>query len=135
MNPDDPPDALLQRWQAAWPQALAVWSRYTRLGHPQLCASRVEAAKEGLDGSFAMIRLKDQRIVVDLEGVRALGLEDYALEILAHEIGHHVLVPANMTDQFRLLARIRAALPTLERHAPMVANLYADLFINDRLQR
>lgn len=130
-----PPDALLQRWQEAWPRALETWSRYTRLGDPSLCASRVEAAREGLNGSFAMIRLKDQRIVVDLESVRELGLEDYALEILAHEIGHHVLVPASVTDQFRLLARIRAGLPTLERHAPMVANLYADLIINDRLQR
>lgn len=130
-----PADLLLQRWQDAWPQALHTWSRYTRLGDPRLCASRVEAASEGLDGSFAMIRLKDQRVVIDLERVRELGLEDYAVEILAHEIGHHVLVPANVSDQFRLLARMRSALPTLGQHAPMVANLYADLFINDRLQR
>lgn len=128
-------DTLLARWQAAWPQALAVWSRYTRLQLPQLCESRVEAAREGLAGSFAMIRLKDQRIVIDLPAIAALKLEDHAVEILAHEIGHHVLVPGNMTDQLRLLARIRAGLPTLERHAPMVANLYADLLINDRLQR
>lgn len=128
-------DALLQRWQAAWPQALATWSRYTRLVDPRLCASRLEASREGLTGSFAMIRLDDQRIVVDLEGVRRLGLDDYAVEVLAHEIGHHVLVPANVTDHVRMLARMRAGLPTLEQHAPMVANLYADLIINDRLQR
>ena len=128
-------EVLLRRWRDAWPQALETWSRYTRLGDPRLCASHVEAASEGLTGSFAMIRLKDQRVVVDLESVCELGLEDYAVEILAHEIGHHVLVPANVTDQFRLLARIRAGLPTLERQAPMVANLYADLIINDRLQR
>lgn len=126
---------LLARWQAAWPQALAVWSRYTRLQLPQLCASQVEAAAEGLDGSFAMIRFKDQRIVIDLQAIHELRLEDHAVEILAHEIGHHVLVPGNMTDQLRLLARIRAGLPTLESQAPMVANLYADLLINDRLQR
>jgi len=128
-------ESLLARWQTAWPQALAVWSRYTRLQLPHLCESRVEAAKQGLEGSFAMIRLKDQRIVIDLSAIAALRLEDHAVEILAHEIGHHVLVPGNMTDQLRLLARIRAGLPTLERHAPMVANLYADLLINDRLQR
>ena len=127
-------DPLL-RWRAAWPEALAVWSRFTRLRDPHLCASQVEAAAEGLTGSFAMIRFRDQRVVVDLEQVHALGLDDYAREILAHEIGHHVLAPATVTDQFRLLARIRHALPTLERHAPMVANLYTDLFINDRLQR
>jgi hypothetical protein len=126
---------LIERWRAAWPQALAAWSKFTRLRDARLCESRVDAAQEGLSGSFAMIRLFDQSVVVDLETVYGLGLEDYAVEILAHEIGHHVLAPANATDQFRLLARLRRALPTLERHAPMVANLYTDLIINDRLQR
>ncbi len=126
---------LLERWRAAWPPALALWSPWLRLGEPSLCGLSVEAAKEGLNGSFAMIRLVDQRVVVDLEQVCAYGLEDYAREVLAHEIGHHVLAPASVTDQFRLLARIRAGLPTLEAHAPMVANLYADLLINDRLAR
>jgi hypothetical protein len=134
MTPTDG-HGLLARWQAAWPQALAIWSRYTRLQSPHLCESRVEAARQGLEGSFAMIRLKDQRIVIDLQAIATLKLEGHAVEILAHEIGHHVLIPGNMTDQLRLLARIRAGLPTLERQAPMVANLYADLLINDRLQR
>lgn len=134
-QPTSAMQALLARWQAAWPEALAVWSRYTRLQWPQLCESRVEAAQQGLQGSFAMIRLKDQRIVIDLPAIATLQLEDHAVEILAHEIGHHVLVPGNMTDHLRMLARIRAGLPTLEAQAPMVANLYADLLINDRLQR
>ena len=82
-----------------------------------------------------MIRLVDKSVVIDLEEVAAIDLDDYAVEILAHEIGHHVLAPASATDSFRLIARLRAALPTLERHAPMVANLYTDLLINDRLQR
>jgi hypothetical protein len=126
---------LIERWRAAWPQALTAWSKYTRLHDARLCASQVEAAKEGLTGSFAMIRLLDQSVVIDLETTHQLGLDDYAVEILAHEIGHHVLAPATATDQFRLLARMRSALPTLERHAAMVANLYTDLYINDRLQR
>ncbi|MDO8032357.1 VWA domain-containing protein [Janthinobacterium sp. SUN128] len=126
---------LIDRWRAAWPEALAAWSKFTRLRDPNLCASRVEASKQGLSGSFAMIRLLDQSVVVDLPLVTELGLDDYALEVLAHEIGHHILAPGSASDQFRLLARMRRALPTLEQHAPMVANLYTDLFINDRLQR
>lgn len=126
---------LLTRWQKAWPEALAVWSQFTRLSDPRLCTSTVAAAKEGLSTSFAMIRLADQSVVVNLEAVRELGLEDYAVEVLAHEIGHHVLAPANASDHFRLLACIRKGLPTLEKHAAMVANLYTDLLINDRLQR
>ncbi|MEG0184687.1 MAG: hypothetical protein RR704_14670 [Stenotrophomonas sp.] len=125
----------LQPWREAWPQALATWSRFTRLQDPQLCDTRMQAAAEGLTGSFAAIRLADQRIVIDVQEVQRLRLQPHALEILAHEIGHHVLAPATASDHARLLARIRHALPTLEAHAPMVANLYTDLLINDRLQR
>lgn len=128
-------DALLAQWRTAWPQALASWSRYTRLHDALLCRTTVAAAAEGLAGSFAMIRLADQSVVIDMEAICKFGLQDYAVEILAHEIGHHVLAPASATDQFRLLARMRRALPTLEDKAPMVANLYTDLCINDRLQR
>lgn len=129
------PEDVLARWRAAWPHALAAWSRHTRLQQPRLCESRVEAVGEGLQGSFAMIRLRDQRIVIDVPEIQRLGLQDYGVEILAHEIGHHVLVPGNMTDHLRMLSRIRVGLPTLESQAPMLANLYADLLINDRLQR
>ncbi len=128
-------EARLARWRAAWPQALACWSRFTRLHDARLCGTSVEAAAQGLTGSFAMIRLADKSVVIDLEATARLGLDDYAVEILAHEIGHHVLAPATAADSFRLIARLRAGLPTLERHAPMVANLYTDLLINDRLQR
>lgn len=128
-------EVRLAHWRAAWPEALAAWSRYTRLRDPRLCASTVAAAQEGLSGSFAMIRLLDQSVVIDLESVREHGLDEYALEILAHEIGHHVLAPGSASDHFRLLARIRRGLPTAEQHAALVANLYTDLCINDRLQR
>lgn len=135
MSEAQPATDTLARWQAAWPDALAAWSRFTRLRDPRLCESRVEAANEGLTGSFAMIRLFDQRVVIDLPEVERLELTDHAVEILAHEIGHHVLAPATATDHARLLARLRHALPTLEAQAPMVANLFTDLLINDRLQR
>lgn len=128
-------DRLLARWRAAWPTALACWSRYTRLHEPHLCATSAQAAKEGLAGSFAMIRIVDQGVVIDMQAIHTLGLQDHAVEILAHEIGHHVLAPGSATDHFRMLARIRHALSTLESNAPMVANLYTDLCINDRLQR
>jgi hypothetical protein len=127
--------ATLARWRAAWPVALATWSKYTRLRDPLLCTTSIKAASQGLRGSFAMIRLLDQSVVIDLQTTRQFSLDDYAVEILAHEIGHHVLAPATAGDQFRLLARIRRGLPTLERHAPLVANLFTDLLINDRLQR
>jgi len=127
--------SLRDRWLAAWPRALACWSRHTRLREPLLCLEEKAAVAEGLQGSFAMIRLRDQAIVVNLAEVAVRNLGDYAVEVLAHEIGHHVLAPATLTDHLRMLARMQRALPTLEAHAPMLANLYTDLLINDRLQR
>ena len=126
---------LLSQWKLAWPKALAVWSRFTRLSDPRLCLTTVEAAKEGMSGSFAMIRLFDKAVFINLEEVSKLDLDNYAIEVLAHEIGHHILAPANPNDHFLLMARIRKALPTQEHQAAMVANLYTDLLINDKLQR
>ncbi len=124
-----------RQFEEAWPRALAVWSKFTRLRPPMLCPTTKAAEKEGLTSSFAMIRLADQAIVINLEEVERHGLGDYATEVLAHEIGHHVLAPATLTDHTRMIARMRHALPTIEQEAPMVANLYTDLLINDRLQR
>jgi hypothetical protein len=126
---------LQQRWQHAWQEALAVWSRFTQLGDPRWCFTKAEEKKEQLTSSFAMIRLNDHAVVISLRQVVKLGLTEYPREILAHEIGHHVYAPADLSDNARLLARIRAALGSWKRHAGMVANLYTDLLINNRLQR
>jgi hypothetical protein len=129
------PHPLLEVWSAAWPDALAAWSRFTKLGAPTFCTTRAEEEREGLTGSFAMIRLLDHRIVISLRQVQDLKLDGFATEVLAHEIGHHVWAPGNPRDNARMLARIRRGLPSREGYAAMVANLYTDLLINDRLQR
>src|SRR6185295_11926206 len=41
----------------------------------------------------------------------------------------------SLTEHARMIARMRWSLPTVEKQAPVVANLYTDLLINDRLQR
>lgn len=128
-------DTVRDEWHRQWPAALALWSRFTRLREPLLHNTTEQARKAGLDGSFAMIRLTDQLVVIDLQQVVEHNLADLALEIMGHEIGHHILCPATLTDQGRMLARMRWALPGVENTAPAVANLYADLHINDRLQR
>ena len=132
---DNAIQALQAQWAAQWPAALAAWSRYTRLSEPRWRLSNAEAKSEGLTESFAMIRLNDQAVVVNLAEIQRLGLAKYAVEILAHEIGHHVFCPADLTDNARMIARLRRGLPGVERLAPMVGNLYTDLLINDRLQR
>ncbi|HJZ54752.1 MAG TPA: hypothetical protein VKE74_07315, partial [Gemmataceae bacterium] len=131
----DPIELAREKWLAAWPEALAIWSRFTKLREPNLCLTTEVAKKEGLTDSFAMIRLTDQAVVVNVEEVVENGIEDFPLEVLAHEIGHHVYVPGSLLEHGRMLARVRRGLPQREDYAPLVANLYADLLINDRLQR
>jgi hypothetical protein len=128
-------DELAATWQARWPEALRAWGRFIVLHDPRLCRSTKQAGAEGLTGSFAMFRLGDRSVVLDLQQVVELGLTELPVEVLAHEVGHHVLCPADLADGGRLLSRMRQALPGLEQHAPMIGNLYADLLINDRLQR
>ena len=128
-------EALRARWSAGWREAADLWSRFTMLREPHWCTQPGEAAAEGLTSSFAMIRITDHTIVIDLALVQQLGLGDFEKEVVAHEVGHHVYCPADVSDEARMMARIRAALPTQEAHAGLVANLYSDLLINDRLQR
>lgn len=128
-------ESLKTLWQEAWPQAIADWSPYIQLHQPTWCLSAEDEKRESLSGSFAMIRLVDHAVVISLKQIAEQGLDEFAQEILAHEIGHHVYCPADLTDNARLLARIRRGLPGCESYAPMIANLYADLLINDYLQR
>lgn len=126
---------LINEWRACWDNALLAWSRFTKLHEPRWLFKESEEKKEGLAGSFAMIRLTDHSVVISLRQIREKGLDKFATEILAHEIGHHVYAPADLRDNARLLARITAGLPSMEHHAPLVSNLYTDLLINDRLER
>ncbi len=125
----------LSHWQQQWHSALRLWSEHLQL-HEPLWLFDVEASKAaGLTESFAAIRLTSQRVMVNLQEVAERNLSDCSLEILAHEIGHHVYAPANMTQHLQLLCVIRLALPSVEHLAPLVANLYTDLLINHHLQR
>jgi len=129
------PTDLRDAWAARWPEAMALWSDYVRLSEPIWCLDRAAAQRESLSASFAMIRLDDHAVVLNLEEIAERGLDDFALEVMGHEIGHHILCPADLADHARLLLRTRKGLPGREERAPQIANLYADLLINDHLQR
>ncbi len=124
------------RFRDAWPRALVSFSPYTRLAPPILCRTPEDEKREGLQGSFAMIRMTDERIVIGLSQIVELALSEHAHAILSHEVGHYVHAPGTLLEHVRLHDRIRRTLPTeLRSHAGLVANLYTDLLLNDRLQR
>jgi hypothetical protein len=128
--------SLEELWRTVWPQALATWSTYTMLRAPVFFDSDQAAKASGLAGQIAAIRLHDQTVMVNLQQIRRRWLADLALPILAHEIGHHVYVPGNLADNARMIAAIKPVLFGLAQDtAHLVANLYADLLLNDRLQR
>lgn len=122
-------------WQALWPQALALWSPHLRLHEPLWLQQDDDIHKQDFQGKIAAIKLTDQRVLVNLAAIESKQLQDYALEILAHEIGHHVYAPANMKQQLQLLSCIHQSLPGAEQHSAFVANLFSDLLINHHLQR
>jgi hypothetical protein len=123
-------------WLEAWPKALEAWSKLTQLRDPIFFGSDREAQSEQMAGQIAAIRLVDQMVMINLAQIEERRLGAHALAILAHEIGHHVYVPGNLADNARLLAAVLPVLKGLSGDVPaMVANLYADLLVNDRLQR
>lgn len=126
---------LAQAWHARWPEALRAWGRFVTVHRPTLCTTAEQARAAGLSGSFASFLLDERRVLVDLAQIDARGLGDLPVEVLAHEVGHHVLCPGDLADHGRLLVRTRSGLPGQTEHAPMIANMYADLLINDRLHR
>ncbi|HRW18220.1 MAG TPA: hypothetical protein P5181_05185 [Dermatophilaceae bacterium] len=129
LRPGEATDALRERFAEAWPQALALWGPALRLHDPDL-----HPAGRG-EPTLAWFSLGDASVSVDLAEVSRLGLDDLAVPILAHEIGHHVLAPATRTDNALVLARVRAGLGDRPRHGAMVANLWCDTLVNDRLRR
>ena len=129
MTAPDGVDPLAERWRAAWPEALAAWGRFVRLRPPVL-----HEAPQGV-GSFAWFSTVDVEVGVDLDRVRREGLQDHAVAVLAHEVGHHVLSPADLATSARLVARVRAGLVDRDDDAGLIANLWSDLLVNDRLQR
>jgi len=131
-----PVPPLQEQWRAVWPQALASWSPYVMLREPMFFETDQDAKSQQMSGQIAAIRLVDQSVMVNLATIRTRQLEKLALPILAHEIGHHVYVPGNLADNARMIAAMQPVLFGLPKDtAHMVANLYGDLLLNDRLQR
>ncbi len=119
---------FVEGWKSQWNDALSLWSDYVKLSQPKFVNDKDS-------GSFASIRLTDHQVILSMPEIQKYKLEDYGLEIMGHEIGHHIYCPGDLTDQGRLVYIIQTAMPRYEHLASMIVNIYEDLFINDRLKR
>ncbi|WP_411821625.1 VWA domain-containing protein [Leptospira sp. 'Mane'] len=126
---------IVDLWQKKWPEALQLWSDYVKLSSPNFILTKDMEEKEGFTTSFAAIRLTDHKVLLSLRKIKELELEDYPLEIMGHEIGHHVYCPGDLADHGKLIYLIQTAMPRFEHVAGLIVNVYTDLFINDHLKR
>lgn len=126
---------FVKNWEILWNEALKLWSDYVKLTPAKFLFTASEEKTEGLTGSFAAIRLLDHRVLLSVEQIKKYNLEDYPLEIMGHEIGHHVYCPGDLADQAKLIYLAGLALPRLEHLTSTIVNVYEDLYINDHLKR
>ncbi|GAB3587332.1 hypothetical protein [Calidifontibacter terrae] len=122
---------LRARWQQAWPAALACWGGMLRLSEPVLLLDEPSTTVPEL----AWFSIDEVRATVNLRKAIELGIADQPLPVLAHEIGHHVLAPTDLTGLARMVQRCRRGLVDRDDRAAEMANLWSDLLINDRLTR
>ncbi|WP_295702700.1 hypothetical protein [Lapillicoccus sp.] len=123
--------ADVDRWLAAWPEALALWGRGLRLQAPVLLTDPPREHRDDL----AWFDLRAMDVTVNLRQMGRLGLLDTPLPVLAHEVGHHVLAPADRTTSTKIVARCAKGLVDRPRLAPVLGNIWSDTLINDRLHR
>lgn len=122
---------VIARWESAWPEALSQWGSGLRLGDPVLLVDPPRRQKEAL----AWFDLSAFTVTINLAKMEQLGLLDRPVPILAHEIGHHVLAPADRMTSARIIARCSRGLVDMPSLAAPTSNMWTDTLINDRLQR
>jgi len=123
---------IKDNWLKIWPEALRIWSKYIKLREPIFILNNKEVVKYGLTNIPAAVSMADLGVNVNLIVVEKLKLEDFALMILAHEVGHHVLCPNNLVNMARMINLMKPVFGNIEQ-TRIMENLYGDLLINDRL--
>ncbi len=107
--------------EAAWPSALARWSRFVMMGDPEITESL---------RSVAQIHLGTRLVSLDGPMIIERGLLDSVEAILAHEVGHHVRYPGTLAVSARL-QMIEKSIIALEDYS--LINIFTDLLINEHL--
>ena len=109
-----------------WPRAQAHWSAFLLLSPPVDGSTDPEQKMP----SVAQIDLASRQVHIHVPRIVENGLLGSLEAILAHEVGHHVRYPANLSVDARLRLLERPLLP-LPGYS--TTNLFTDLLINQHL--
>lgn len=114
-----------------WTRAGSVWTDDLRLRDPTMLETPEQATAHHAAGSLASINALTYETLLNLHHMRERNLDEFLYTFMAHEIGHHAITPAGMTNQMRYLAAARVMVHSGDVHR--YVNLALDLLINDIL--
>jgi len=102
--------------------------------NPPIILTEEEAISRGLADEIAAISIATNEIFVNGKNLEERVGKEHLPRILAHEALHYKEFPFNLRNYIRLIGYADLVTRNL-RHAEIIENLYADLYVNTRAYR
>ncbi|WP_027717449.1 vWA domain-containing protein [Desulfovirgula thermocuniculi] len=130
---------------ACWEEAKKPWG-FVQLRRPVVYWDP-EAARQAMGTQLAFFNFVEKNTLVNYPALEARGAGEYLVELLSHEIGHHMAIPADPPSDALLLHAAYRGLGLYElpedderlarghREAVFWVNLFADVIVNTVLYR
>lgn len=128
-----------------WEQAKKPWG-FVQLRRP-VVYWEPEAARQAMGTQLAFFNFAEKNTLVNYPALEARGAGEYLVELLSHEIGHHMAIPADPPSDALLLHAAYRGLGLYDlpedderlvrghREAIFWVNLFADVIVNTILFR
>ena len=114
--------------EAMWRRAGKIWTDALLLRPPIMLDTLEQARRYNAADTLASINALTFETLLNLEHMRSKGVEAFLFTFMAHEIGHHAIAPAGLTNHMRYVAAASHAVFNTDPH-PYI-NLALDLLIN-----
>ncbi len=112
-----------------WQRAGQIWLDELFLRDPFMIETSEEEAAYYAQESLASINALTFETNLNLKHMRSLHVDEFLFTFMAHEIGHHAVAPAGLTNQMRYLAAARQV--SMDKNKlPGYVNIALDLLIN-----
>lgn len=114
--------------QVMWQRAGEIWTDSLMLRSPTMIDTIEQARLHDAVETLASINALTFETLLNLEHMRSRKVDDFLFTFMAHEIGHHAIAPAGLTNHMRYVAAASHAVFQTDPH-PYI-NLALDLLIN-----